>query len=404
MNIVDQKFIEKLAISNSAKIVLVVLDGLGGLTSEKTGKTELETANTKNMDELAKISQCGFSYPIAPGITPGSGPAHLALFGYDPIKYEIGRGILGAVGIGFEIKQSDIASRANFCTVDEQEIITDRRAGRISTEKCKELCQLLESNIKVKNFEIFVRPEKEHRASVIFRKENAGGNLSDSDPQKEGLQSKEIKALDSNSEITAIAVNEFLAQAKNILKEFKPSNMMLLRGFSKYPDLPQMQDVYKVKSAAIATYPMYKGLAKLVGMEILQTGDTIRDEIKTLKENLSNFEFFYFHIKKTDSSGEDGNFDAKVAVLEDFDRCLPDILNLNPDVLVLTGDHSTPSRLKAHSWHPVPILLSSKYVISDGVSRWTERECYKGGLGHLNALNIMPLALAHSLKLKKYGA
>lgn len=400
---VELEFISKLSIETDSKILIIVLDGLGSIPNPTNSKTELEFAKKPNLDNLAKKSICGLSDPVAPGITPGSGPGHLAIFGYNPIKYSIGRGILGAVGIGFDVTARDVAARANFCTIDGNGNIIDRRAGRISTEVCSSLCKRLDG-MKIKDVEVFVKPEKEHRAVCLFRGDELGGSLTDSDPQKVGVSPKVVEALDEESKKTALIVNEFLKITKDKLKDLKPANMLLLRGFSKYPHIPSMRDICKLKPLAIASYPMYKGLAKLVGMDVAETGDTLDGQIQALKTNYEKYNFFYFHFKKTDSAGEDGDFEKKVAAIEGFDSVLGDILNLNFDVVVITSDHSTPSLLKSHSWHPCPVLLCSKYCIPDEVEKFTERECIKGGLGRINSLDIMPLALAHALKLNKYGA
>ena len=400
---VDLEFISKLSIETDSKILLVVMDGLGSIPNSSTDKTELETAKRTNLDNLVKKSICGLSDPVSPGITPGSGPGHLGILGYNPVKYVIGRGVLGAVGIGFDVTENDVAARANFCTVDENEIVTDRRAGRISTEVCTSLCNKLDG-MKIDDVEVFVKPEKEHRAAVIFRGTNLGGSLTDSDPQKVGLKPKLVENIDESSKKSATIINKFIKRAKDVLKDSHPANMVLLRGFAKYPNLPSMRDVYKLKPLAIATYPMYKGLAKLAGMDVANTGDTLEGEINAIKTNFENYNFFFFHFKKTDSTGEDGNFEKKVEAIEEFDSALNSILKFNFDVIVITADHSTPSALKSHSWHPNPILLYSKYCITDEVTEFTERECAKGGLGRINALDIMPLTLAHALKLNKYGA
>jgi len=397
------KIIKDLSTKTDSKILFIVLDGLSGIQSFKSGKTELEEARIPNLDSLAKDSVCGMSVPVSHGITPGSGPSHLSLFGYDPLKYEVGRGILEALGINFPLEPSDVAFRINFATVDDKGIITDRRAGRISSEKCRELCEELDK-IKIKGVEVFVRAVKEHRAAMVLRGKGLAGNLTDTDPQKVGLKTKKVEALDKESKKTAELANEFIEKAKEILKKHHPANMLMLRGASGYEKFPSMQEIYKLNPAAIATYPMYRGIVRLLGMEVLDAGETFDDEIKTLKENYSKYDFFYFHYKKTDSTGEDGNFDEKVKALETFDEKLPEIISLNPDVIVLTGDHSTPSMLKSHSWHPVPVLIFSKYCRKDEVNSFNETACLKGGLGIIHATDIMPLALANALKLLKFGA
>ena len=394
---------KNLSTPTDSKILFIVLDGLSGLPDEKRGKTELEQANIPNLDSLAADSVCGMSVPVAHGITPGSGPSHLSLFGYDPLKYEVGRGILEALGIDFPLEPSDVAFRINFATVDENNIVTDRRAGRISSEKCREICEELDK-IKIEGVEIFVRAVKEHRAAMILRGKGLAGNIADTDPQKVGLKIKKVTAIDSESEKTAALADEFVEKAKEVLKKHYPANMLMLRGAAKHEKFPSIQEIFKLNPAAIATYPMYKGIVRLLGMEVLDAGETYESEIETLKNNFSKFDFFYFHYKKTDSTGEDGDFEKKVKALEDFDKKLPEILSLKPDVIVVTGDHSTPSLLKGHSWHPVPVIINSKYCRKDDVKAFNETSCTKGGLGIIHATYIMPLALANALKLMKFGA
>ncbi len=398
-----QSIVKDLAVKTDSKIVFIVLDGIGGLPSKPGGKTELETAHTPNMDKLASLSILGLSNPVAPGITPGSGPGHLGLFGYDPFKCHTGRGVLASLGIGFPLRISDIAARINFCTADRKGFITDRRAGRIPTSLCKELAKELDK-IKIKGVKIFVRPVRDYRATLIIRGKNLGGNISDSDPQKTGLKPKPLIGKDNASKRTIKIVNQFLLKAQKILSGKKPANMIMLRGFDKYQKYPTMQDIYKLNPACVAVYPMYKGVARLMGMEILEGGETLDDEIAVLKEKFNNHDFFFLHVKKTDSAGEDGNFKQKVKVIEDFDKKLPGILNLKPEVVVITGDHSTPSVLKSHSWHPVPLLIYSKYCRPDAAKKFGELDCLRGGLGIINAADIMTLAMANALKLEKFGA
>jgi len=397
------ELIKSIAKSSPSKIVLLVIDGLGGLPNPETGKTELETANTPNLDKLATKGVCGLIDPVSPGIIPGSAPGHLALFGYNPISFNIGRGVLEAIGIDFDLKRGDVAARGNFCTVDETGLVTDRRAGRISTERCTELCQLL-NELVIEEVKVLVCPVREHRFIVVFRGEGLTADISDSDPQQTGVVPRVITAQSPEAGGMASIASQFIAQAKMTLAEHHPANMVLLRGFSKQPRFPTMGEIYKLKPAAIASYPMYRGLAKLVGMEVLETGTTIEDEFATLKQNYANYDFFFLHIKWTDSAGEDGNFDRKVKIIEQVDKALPNLISIEPDVIVVTGDHSTPALLKGHSWHPVPILLYSKWCRPDRVSEFSESACILGGLGRFPATQIMPLAMANALKLTKFGA
>ncbi len=400
---VPEEIIKSLSIKNDAKIILLVIDGLGGLPVD--GRTELEAADMPNLNRLASTSVCGLSYPVARGITPGSGPSHLALFGYDPFKYEIGRGVLEALGVGLEMGPNDVAARGNFATMNDKGIITDRRAGRIATEKSKEICALLAEKIKsVDGAQIIIEPGKEHRFTIIFRREGLDGRLADADPQKNGLPALPAEALAPEAKVTAELVNKFVAEANQVLAGSHPVNTLLLRGFAKYPTIPSMTELYKLNAAAIATYPMYRGLAKLVGMSVLDGGDNLESEVECLRRNYEKFDFFYMHYKYTDSRGEDGNFQAKVEAIEEVDKCIPALLALEPDVIAVTGDHSTPSLLKGHSWHPNPLMLWSKYIRTDVVKHFTELECAHGALGSLMAVDVMPLLMAHALKMEKFGA
>jgi 2,3-bisphosphoglycerate-independent phosphoglycerate mutase len=396
--------LRELATPSTSKIVLLVMDGLGGLPMEPGGLTELETARTPNLDALAAKSICGLHEPVGPGITPGSGPGHLGLFGYDPLKFEFGRGVLEALGIDFDLKDTDVAARGNFASMDQAGIITDRRAGRIETERSTKLCELLQQGVNIPGVEVFVVPVKEHRFTVVFRGPGLSDQLSERDPQKEGRPAPKVEPTGAGAERSASIVNSFVEQAERILAGHHPANTVLVRGFAKYPDIPTLPQLYGIRAAAIATYPMYRGLGKLVGMQALSTGDTLKDELATLASNYEKFDYFFIHYKKTDSSGEDGDFDRKVHAIEEADAQLPELLRLNPDVVIVTGDHSTPAALKGHSWHPVPVLLYSKYCRHDGVTEFSERACATGSLGRFPAKDLMTLALANALRLAKFGA
>jgi 2,3-bisphosphoglycerate-independent phosphoglycerate mutase len=404
----DFELMKALHIPAETKIVQLVLDGLGGLPREADGKTELEAATTPNLDALAARSQLGLAVPVAPGVTPGSGPAHLALFGYDPVTYDVGRGVLSALGIGFDLRPEDVAARGNFCTIDENGLITDRRAGRIPTDFNQKLVALLRE-IELGGVQAFVETVKEYRFVLVLRPTQGQilhANILDTDPQQVGVPSLPARAQDPVSEPTAALVNDWIAAAREILKDHPPANSLNLRGLAKDPGLPKMSEVYGLKAAAIATYPMYKGVAKLVGMDVLPVaGELVEDEVETLRAHWDQYDFFFFHVKKTDSAGEDGDFERKADVIEHVDAAVvPAILDLDPDVLIITGDHSTPSALKSHSWHPVPTLLWSRYCLPDGVSEFGERACGRGSMGTFPATDGLPLALGHALRLTKYGA
>jgi len=400
---IEFEHMKKLSRISPSKIVLLIMDGVGGLPHPQTGKTELESARKPNLNRIARESLCGLIDPISPGITPGSAPGHLAIFGYDPVKYNIGRGVAEALGIDAKLMPNDIAARGNFCTVDNQGIITHRRAGRISTDKNARLCRLL-NDITIEGVEISVLPVKEHRFVLILRGESLSPELADSDPQQLGLPPRKIEALSPQAQRTAEIANEFVSQAKTILRSEAPANMVLLRGFSRRPDIPSISEIYKLKPAAIATYPMYRGLARLVGMRVLSGGESITEQLNSLQRHYADYDFFFIHFKSTDTKGEDGDFQAKVQAIEELDNALPTLLNLNPDVLIITGDHSTPATLAIHSWHPVPFMLKSKWCRPDNVTEFSERACLAGGMGRFPATEIMPLAMAHALKLDKFGA
>jgi len=399
----DLNLMRELAIENESKILLLVLDGVGGLPLVPDGPTELEAARTPHLDALAARSICGMSIPVAPGITPGSGPGHLSLFGYDPLQYKIGRGVLEALGIGFDLQPNDLAARGNFCTLDSQGLITDRRAGRIPTQVGARLCEKLRQ-IQLPGVETFVEPVKEYRFMVVLRGEKLYDGLTETDPQQVGKPPLPVEPLRPEAAPTAKLLQQWLAEARKLLADESPANGCNLRGIAKDPGLPLLPDVYKLRCGAIATYPMYRGVAKLVGMQVLPTGETIEDEAETLEQHWADYDFFFFHVKKTDSRGEDGDFEGKAQVIEHLDAVLPRILALEPDVIIVTGDHSTPAVWKAHSWHELPMLLWAKHIRPDGVQEFGERPCMTGGLGHIHHTDLLPLAMAYAGKLAKFGA
>jgi 2,3-bisphosphoglycerate-independent phosphoglycerate mutase len=403
LNMNIHQLIRELREENGSKIVLLVADGLGGLPMQPGGLTELESAKTPNLDALASEGTCGLSLPVLPGITPGSGPGHLGLFGYDPLEYRIGRGILEALGIHFPVGPKDVAIRGNFCTVDVEGKITDRRAGRPSTEVCQAMCQKMQQ-IQVPGVEIFVEPVREHRFVLVLRADSLGDHVNDTDPQAVGARPLLAEGADDASKKTAELVNRFVADAGRLLKNDAPTNMVTLRGFARHPKIATMQEVYGLKAVAIAVYPMYKGLARLVGMEIADAGTTLDDQIARLRSLWSLHDFFFIHFKYTDSTGEDGNFPEKVKKIEQLDAVIPQVRALSPDVLIVTGDHSTPSKMRSHSWHPVPTLIWGKNCRSDGAKKFGESACRQGGLGQFQAMHLMLLAMAHAGRLGKYGA
>jgi 2,3-bisphosphoglycerate-independent phosphoglycerate mutase len=398
-----QELVRGLAVKNDSKIVMLVADGLGGLPIVPGGPTELEAAKTPNLDALARRGVSGSMLPIALGITPGSGPGHLGLFGYDPVKCLIGRGALEATGVGFKLGPHDVALRCNFCTLDAAGNITDRRAGRIPSEASAPLAIKLRQ-VKIPDVEVFVEPVKEHRFVVIFRGEGLGGNVADTDPQKTGVPPLEPVAHDKESQWTAEVAKQFATQAQELLAGQPKANGLTMRGFSAAPHLPSYETVYGLKAAAIAVYPMYKGLAQLVGMEVIGKAGSLAEEIDVLEKAWNEYDFFFVHFKYTDSRGEDGNFAEKVKMIEQFDAIVPRVTALRPTVLVVTGDHSTPAAMKSHSWHPVPTLLVADTCRPDGCQAFGEKDALRGGLGQFQAIYLMPLALAHADRLGKFGA
>jgi len=398
-------YIPSLLKSADSKIVLLLLDGLGGLPIETGGPTELEAAETPNMDRLAAEGALGQSIPIRPGITPGSGPGHLALFGYDPLTYVVGRGVLSALGVGIKVNPGDVATRGNFCSLDKNGKITDRRAGRIPTDEALPLVEILKT-IQVPGVETEVKLVKEYRFTVVMRGKGLSDQIADTDPQKTGVSSLPVKATAPTAERTAAFFQQWVDEANNILAEQPKANGVTLRGFAADPALPQSQDIFNLKAACVAVYPMYRGVALLAGMVVIEfPGEKPEDEFKAAEKIWNDYDFFFIHIKKIDSKGEDGDFDGKVKVIESVDKTLPMLLKLKPDVLIITSDHSTPSRMKSHSWHPVPFLLwAPERCLPDTQESFGERACALGGLGSFLATHTLPLALAHADRLSKYGA
>ena len=399
----EHDLIRELSEKNTTKIVMLVADGIGGLPLEPGGKTELESAATPNLDRLAGIGTSGSSLPVLPGITPGSGPGHLGLFGYDPLEFKIGRGALEATGIGFELGPNDVAARGNFCTLDAGGLISDRRAGRIPSDESFQVVEKLQS-VVIDGYEVFVKPVKEHRFVVIFRGPGLDGRVADTDPQAVGVPPLAPEPLDSAAATTVKVAEEFIRQARGLLKDEPKANGLTLRGFAAKPALPTYEELYGLRAAAIAVYPMYKGLASLVGMDLVGQPQTLSEQVDQLAACWSDYDFFFIHFKYTDATGEDGDFAAKVKRTEELDATIPRIESLAPDVLIVTGDHSTPSKLKSHSWHPVPTLLVADACRPDGLTAFGERNCLTGGLGQFQAKHLMLLAMAHAGRLGKYGA
>ena len=401
---IDFQYLSSIRKQTDSKIVMIVVAGLGGMTAPSTGQSELEAAKLPNLDKLASASSCGVSTPVLPGITPGSGPGHMALFGYNPIKYLLGRGVLEGLGIGAPIGKGDVAARGNFCLLGEDGKIIDRRAGRITTEECVELVELLKQ-IEIPGFGIEIHPVMDYRFVLVFKGETSSPDVSETDPQITGVTPMISNPTSERGTGTALAVNLFTQRSAEILREHNGSaNGILLRGFSNIPELPHFGASYALNPAAIAAYPMYRGVAGLLGMDVLKSNQTFEDEIKTLEANYSkNYDYFFLHYKPADSAGEDGNFAQKVAMLEEFDSQLERVLKLEPDVLVVCGDHSTPSYIASHSWHPVPFLISSNLSQGRVGAKFTENSCQDGSIGSIRAEELMLLVLSHADKLNKFG-
>ena len=400
----NYEFLKKLIIPAETKIVMLIMDGLGGLPIEHGGKTELEAAYTPNLDALAAHSALGFSSPAGPGIAVGSGPGHLAIFGFDPIEYEIGRGALEALGVEIDLGPNDIAARGNFCKVDENGVVIDRRAGRLSTPEAMKLAKML-NEIRLDGAEVHIEPVKEHRFALVMRGEGLNPSIRNTDPLKDGLPPHRAEAIDKASQKAADLLNEFIDQAHYVLRDEEHANMILLRGFDRLPEVPKYGDLFGLKAASIAVNGMYRGVSRLVGMQVLPVeGYNIEDEFTALESYWNQFDFFYLHIKQTDTHGEDGDFYRKVKVIEHVDTQIPRLLALKPDVILVTGDHSSPAGMRSHSWHPVPAMVYSKVVREDYIAEFGERACARGSLGIMPAKDFMPLLLANAGRIAKYGA
>ena len=388
-------------IKEGDRILLFVIDGVGGLPKE--GETELEKARTPNLDRLAEKSVLGLLEPLPPGITPGSGPAHLSIFGYDPLKYNIGRGVLEALGADVPLTRDDLAIRGNFCTVDKNGIIIDRRAGRIETEECARLVKKISEKIReIEGIKISFYPGKEHRFVIVLRGKGISDKIKETDPQKEGVKPYLPEPLEEEARLTSSVLNRMIEEIKNILKDEK-ANFILMRGYAKSPEIETFDERYGLRALGIAYYPMYKGLARLVGMDVVDI-KSFEEGIEVLKEKHKNYDFVYLHFKETDKAGEDGDFERKVKEIERIDKYIPEILKCDFKVIAITGDHSTPWKLKSHSWHPCPLLLYSEYAGVDDTKRFTEREAIKGYLGKIKGWELIPILLANAKRLLKYGA
>lgn len=395
----------EIARDDGEPILLLVLDGLGGLAGRDGGPTALEIADTTNMDRLVRRGGCGLHDPVAPGVTPGSGPGHLALFGYDPLDYRVGRGVLEALGVGFDLEPGDVAARGNFCTLDGDGTVVDRRAGRIGTEPARDIARRLDA-IDLPGVRLFVRTVKEHRFLLVLRPE---GELSpavgDTDPGRTGVEPAEPRPREEAAEATAGLVRRWLEAAREELRGGEPANGVLLRGFSSLPDWPRFPDVWRLRPLAAAAYPMYRGVARLVGMDAVEVPDDVSALPEVAREHASERDFLFLHVKGTDRAGEDGDFDRRVRILEEADAVLPELVGAVGGVTLITGDHSTPAALRSHSWHPVPFLLSGgRGYRSSEVRSFGESACRQGSLGWRKGCELMPLAMSHAGRMAKFGA
>ena len=400
----------ELTLKTKAKLALMVLDGLGDIATLAQGEmTPLEAARTPNLDALvAQGCAQGRMIPIAPGITPGSGPGHLGLFGYDPLEFQVGRGVIEALGLGLTLKPGDVAARANFCTLDAKGTVTDRRAGRIPTATCEKLCALLAAKVKkLGDTEVIIKAGKEHRFVVVFRGKGLQGPLTDADPNREGFPIPTVKPRDpqnAKQKKMAKLIADFYQTALPVLAKERPANGFLMRGVAHQPDIPLFEQRYRLKPACLAVYPMYKGLAQLVGMKKIEGPQTIAEQFERYLAEYAHYDFFFIHFKYTDKFGEDGNFEAKKRAIEEFDAALPILLKKKPDVLAITGDHSTPCAIKGHSWHPQPVLLHSAVSGSDKLQRFTETGANQGSLGVFEAKYLIRLMQANAKMFDKFGA
>ena len=397
--------ISTLKTSGGDSILLLVLDGLGGLPRETGGPTELEAARTPNFDALAQAGDLGLHLPVGRGITPGSGPGHLSLFGYDPLQYRIGRGVLEALGVEFDLQPGDVAIRGNLCSVDDRGLIVDRRAGRISTEDAIPVCAALD-RIEVTGARVFVQCVKEHRVLIVVRPDEASGaSIADTDPGRAGFEPRPVCAIDPDSEPAALAIREWMEGIPGVFADGDQANMVLLRGFSQLPDWPGFPDVFGLRSLAIAAYPMYRGVARLVGMDAISVPEGPEHLAVALETEGAERDFAFLHVKAPDKAGEDGDFDRKVAAIEEVDAVVPDLLAAFPGVWLVTGDHSTPATMKAHSWHAVPFLISGGHGRGESAgAEFGERACHHGSLGLLRGCDLMSLAMARAGRLSKFGA
>jgi 2,3-bisphosphoglycerate-independent phosphoglycerate mutase len=403
----------RLARPGDGRLLLLVLDGLGDLRTAAQPETALEGARTPNLDALARRAALGRTLPVAYGVTPGSGPGHLALFGYDPLSPEadIGRGALEALGMGIDVAPGDVVARGNFATADADGNLIDRRAGRIPTDECVRLCTAINDHLasapSVPGLTAQVFPGEGYRFVLRLRGPGLSADLEDTDPQILGVPPLPPKATGTSAGVTVERLAKILPVIGAALVREPKANRFLLRGFASLPHLSSLESLYGLRSGCFAGYPLYRGVSKAVGMTVAECGKSVRETFAAAAAGLAGLDFTFVHVKGTDQAGEDGDLAAKVAVIEEVDRELPVLLaalDSAKDVLAITGDHSTPAPMKSHSWHPVPVLLAGPHAFVDGLPRFTEGTCIQGHLGTFPAMNLLGLMLANAGRLEKFGA
>ncbi len=390
--------------NDGGSIVLLVMDGVGDIPDDR-GRTPLEAARTPNLDRIARKASLGRTIPIAPGVTAGSVAGHLALLGYDPMAVKIGRGPIDALGVGVDLQPGDVVMRGNFATVKDG-IVIDRRAGRLPGDTAAELCFALNAKLRFKfeGIETQIAQTAEHRFVLHLRGNNLSPQITDTDPGQNGLPAKPCRANAPQAARTAEIVNIVAKAAADFLM-INRANAILLRGAGARPHLASFNDHYGLNAMAVATYPTYRGIAAACGMELYpmmpsDAHDAINFAVSAL-QGPNKHQFIFIHYKNTDTAGEDGNFDAKVAAIEHLDAALKPLVDQPPDVLVVAGDHPTPVAMRGHSWHPVPLMIASKWTPGGKNQRYTERQCADGELGTIKATDVMALAMGHAKRLRK---
>ena len=379
----------------------MVVDGLGGMADERQG-TELEDASTPHLDDLAAGGVTGLLEPVGPGITPGSGPGHLALFGYDPVRFVLGRGALSAAGLGVPLHPGDVAARGNLCTLDAEGTVVDRRAGRISDEEGRRVVARLDEEVAGAEF----HHEKGHRVLVVFRgdgprpPDRRHGPAGDRRPAA-GPPSPRSGGGGHRRRSSSATLEE----VRRVLADEPAANGLLLRGFDTQRALPSFRERTGMRAAAVAVYPMYRGIAALLGFDVLGPPADLSEQVRLLEKHREDADLFFVHVKDADAAGEDGDRAAKIAAIERVDDAILDLIAAaDPGVVAVTGDHATPSQMAAHSWHPVPVLVHGPRCGRDETDRFGERWCRAGGLGTRPSTDLLPILMANAGHLAKYGA